>query len=157
MTDVNKQAQAVFKTVCDYLDEHEWKYDKNDDSLGISLVTRGDDLPIPILMRINPQLAVLSFYGTMTFAVPEDMRVAMTVAVTAATHCLVDGGFDYDVKTGKILFRVTTTYKDSLIGKSVVEYMLGLTCVMTDEFNDKFYQKKMGPAEMLDMIYKEEK
>ncbi len=153
-----KQAASLFKTLCDYLDENEWKYDKADDSLGIMLVTKGDDLPIPVMIRINPDLMVLSVYTTMPFEVPEDMRVPMVVAVTAATHCMIDGGFDYDVESGQILFRITSTYRDSIIGKKLIEYMLGCACVMTDEFNDKFYkmvQEKMSTGDMLDMIYEE--
>lgn len=153
-----KQASNLFKTLCDYLDENGWKYDKSDDSLGITLITRGEDLPIPVLVRINPELMVLSVYATMPFSVPEDMRVPMVVAVTAATHCMVDGGFDYDVTTGQIFFRITSTYRESIIGKKLIEYMLGCACVMTDEFNDKFLlmiQEKKSAGEMLDMIYEE--
>ena len=153
-----KQAASLFKTLCDYLDENTWNYTKSDDSLGVKLVTKGDDLPIPVFVRINPELMVLSFYSSMTFDIPEDMRLPMVVAVTAATHCMVDGGFDYDVKSGHLLFRITSTYRESIIGKKLIEYMLGCTCVMADEFNDKFYkmvQEKMSPGEMLEMIYKE--
>ncbi len=153
-----KQAASLFKTLCDYLDENTWNYKKADDSLGVTFGTKGDDLPIPIIIRINPELMVLSIYATMPFEIPEDMRVPMVVAVTAATHCMVDGGFDYDVKSGKILFRITSTFRESIIGKKLIEYMLGCACVMTDEFNDKFYkmvQEKMSAGEMLDMIYKE--
>ena len=55
-----------------------------------------------------------------------------------ANNSLVDGSFDYNYLTGHIVFRMTSSYRESLVGKELFEYMLYCSCFTVDEYNDKF-------------------
>lgn len=154
-----KQANTVFDSVLVYLDKHEWKYEPHRDTLTVTLATKGYDLVIPILIKVNPELMVISVYSQMPFDVPDEMRVPITVAVTAANYCIVDGSFDYDVKEGHIVYRITSSFRDSIISEAVIEYLLMCACVTADAYNDKFddmIKDKASPQQMLDIIYKKE-
>lgn len=131
-------AKNVYDDFCAMLDDHKWVYDRHDDELFIETGTRGEDLPIPLIIKVDAdrQLAVLS--SPIPFPVPEEMRKQLAVAVSCANHGMVDGCFDYNYTTGSIYFRMTTSFRDSLISKEVFAYMVAVSCHTIDEYNDKF-------------------
>lgn len=154
-----KQAQTIFGIICKYLDAHDWKYEKDEDEFAVRLTTKGDDLIIPISISINKELMIVSIISPIPFEVPEDKRVGMTLAVTAANYTLADGSFDYNVSEGLIAYRLTTSYRDSIIGTNLIEYLLMCTCYSVDEYNDKFekvIKDDLNAGEMLELIYGKE-
>ena len=150
-----KQAQAVYKALCDMLDDHNWHYEKNDSELSIYCGARGDDLPIELRIRVEVKRKLVTLLSQIPFDVPENRRNAMAVAVSEANNGMVDGDFDYNYLTGKIIFRMTTSFLDSLIGKDLFEYMLSCACYTIDEYNDKFLMvamKEMSVDQVLKFI-----
>ena len=150
-----KQAQAVYKALCDMLDDHDWHYEKDESELSISCGARGDDLPIELRIRVDAQRKLVTLLSQMPFDVPENRRKALAVAVSEANSTMVDGNFDYNYLTGKIIFRMTTSFLDSLIGKELFEYMLSCACYTIDEYNDKFLMvamKEMSVEQILKFI-----
>ena len=75
---------------------------------------------------------------------PDDKRLDMAVAVSAANNLLVDGSFDYDIKQGRMFFRMTSSFRESLVGKDLFTYMLLCSCKTIDDFNDKFMMLAKG-------------
>lgn len=133
-----KQAQAAYKTLCDMLDGREIKYQRDDEKLSILSGATGDDLPIPIIIRIDVDRMLIVLHSQMLFEVPEERRCQMAVAISRANYGIPDGGFDYDFLSGNILFRLTSCYRDSLIGKELFEYMLVYSFGVVDKYNDVF-------------------
>ncbi len=153
-----KQAQAVFDTVCEYLDSRDLKYQKEEDELKVILATKGDDLLIPLKIAVDPAMQIISVFSGIPFVVPEEKRIAMTLAVTAANYCIADGSFDYAVKDGEIVFRITSSYRNSIIGKDLVDYLLMCAAITADRYNDKFQklaEEDMTVGEIVAMIYEE--
>lgn len=149
-----KQAQTVYADFCTMLDEHDWKYDKAD-NLVIETGARGDDLAMDITIRVDADRQLVILHSPMPFVVPENMRKQMAVAVSRANHGMVDGDFDYDYESGKIYFRLTTSFRDSLISKDVFEYVIGVSCSTIDDYNDKFLavvKKEMTVEQILNYI-----
>lgn len=139
MEDKNlKQAQAVYKTFCDMLDGRNWHYKKDDEKLEIKCGAQGDDLPMELKIMVDSKRLLIAIYSFMPFEVPESRRKEMAVAVARANYGMVDGSFDYDYNTGKIVFRITSSYRDSLVGKDMCEYLLMCACFTIDRYNDKF-------------------
>lgn len=149
-----KQAQTVYDDFCTMLDEREWTYDKAD-NLVIETGARGDDLAMDLTIRVDADRQLVILHSPMPFTVPENMRKEMAVAVSCANHCMVDGDFDYDYETGKIYFRLTTSFRDSLISKEVFEYVIGVSLNTIDDYNDKFLtvvKKEMNYEQILGFI-----
>ena len=132
-----RQAKVAFDTLCDMLDEREWKYDKDEDNFRIESGASGEDLPMPIRIDVDPERDLITLLSHMTFDIPEDKRVEMALAVSAINYMLVDGSFDYDVINGTLVFRMTSSYKESLVGKELFAYMLYVSCNTVDNYNDK--------------------
>lgn len=133
-----KQAKAVFNSLCEMLDDKDWHYKKNESELKISCTAQGDDLPIDIRIEVDAERMLIMLLSDMPFNVPEDRRTALAVAVSLANYGMVDGSFDYNYLNGNIIFRLTSCYRDSLIGKNMLEYMLLCACFTIDKYNDKF-------------------
>ena len=150
-----KQAQMVFQTLCEMLDSRDWHYVKHQDDLVIQCGAQGDDLPIEIVIKIEVKRHIVTLLSQMPFAVPENRRTALAIAVSQASSELIDGNFELNYLTGRIFFRMTTSYFDSLIGKDLFEYMLSCACYTIDEYNDKFLtvsQRDMSNEEIVQFI-----
>ena len=150
-----KQAQAAYKTLCDMLDERNWKYQKFEKDLAIKCGAQGEDLPMEIVIEVDSVRQIVSLMSHMPFAIPEHRRTALAVAVSQANNGMVDGSFDYDYLSGKIIFRLTSSYRESLVGKDMFEYMLMCACYTIDEYNDKFLvvaKNEMTIEEILEFI-----
>lgn len=150
-----KQAQSVYKALCEMLDEHEWHYEKDKDELSITCGAQGEDLPMKIIIKVDRDRQLVSLFSQMPFAVPENRRTALAVAVSQANNGMVDGSFDYDYLSGRIIFRMTSSYRESLVGKELFDYMLMCACYTIDEYNDKFLmvaKNEMTPDEIIDYV-----
>lgn len=146
MTDEIKQLKArqTFDTLCAYLDATNWNYDKDAEGLNISCSVDGDDLPIDMNISIDAKRSLILFLSKMPFAVSEEKRLDVAVAVSIVNNRLVDGCFDYNVTSGNMLFRMSNSFIDSEIGKELFEYIIYLSCVTVDDFNDKFLMLAKG-------------
>ena len=132
------QAKYAYKTLCDTLDSMEWKYERDDDNLQINCGATGDDRPIDIRMTVDPEKQLCTLLSQLPFKVAEEDRVLGAVAVCAANYNMVDGSFDYNISNGAIIFRLTTSIRESLIGQEVFRYMILVSCGTVDNYNDKF-------------------
>lgn len=139
-----KQAQDTFTTLCKMLDKKEWHYEKDEEKLVIQSGVRGDDLPIQFIIRINPRNEIVSYISWMPFKIAEEKRIDGAIAVCVANYGLVDGSFDYDISDGEIMFRLTSSYRQSVLGEDLFEYMIMCASSTVDEYNDKFLMISKG-------------
>ena len=146
------QAKEAFKTLCAMLDGREWKYDKDEENLAIKSGASGDDLPIDIRITVDPNKQLVTLLSQLPYSVPEDDRVLLAVAVCAANYNMVDGSFDYNLSSGNIMFRMTTSIRESIISQDVFEYMLYVSCRTVDEYNDKFFMLTKKTMSLEDFI-----
>ncbi len=135
---VMRQAKIAFNTLCEMLDSHEWHYDRDDENLVVKCGANGEDIPIEIRIKVSAEKQLVSLYSQLPFSVPEEDRVMAAIAVSAANYSMVDGNFDYNLASGNILFRLTSSFRESLISKDMFEYMLFVSCATVDNYNDKF-------------------
>lgn len=139
-----KKAVEVYGTLCSMLDNIGWHYDKIEEKLMIKSGVKGDDLPIDFIVIVKPRNEVVQFISSMPFNMPEDKRVEGALAVCAANYGLVDGSFDYDLSDGQILFRLTSSYRDSLLSEALFEYMIMVSASTVDKYNDRFFMLAKG-------------
>ena len=139
-----KKAVEVYDTLCSMLDNIGWKYDKVEEKLMIKSGVKGEDLPIDFLVIVKPRNQVVQFISSMPFNMPEDKRVEGALAVCTANYGLVDGSFDYDLSDGQIVFRLTSSYRDSLLSEALFEYMIMVSASTIDKYNDRFFMLAKG-------------
>lgn len=139
-----KQAQTVFETLCRTMDAKGFHYEKQADKLSIFCSVRGEDLPIELNIAVDAERRLVMFLSHIPVVTPEDKRLDMAVAVSIVNNKLVDGSFDYDVTSGHMFFRLTSSFLESVIGEEVFLYMLLCASQTIDEYNDKFLMLAKG-------------
>ena len=145
-------AQMVYETLCNSLTNRDWNFTRHDEDLVITCGARGEDLPVEIIIAVNDKAKVVSLYSPMPFNVNEDKRVDMAVAICMANYKLVNGSFDYDITDGKISFRLVSSFRESVLGEELFNYMLLVSASTVDEYNDKFMMISNGMMSMEQFI-----
>jgi hypothetical protein len=142
--DEKKLAKSVYETACSALTNRDWKYTRHDDDLTLSFGARGDDLPMDFVLMVNPRAQVISLFSPLPYKVAEEKRVEAALAVSVANYGLINGCFDYDLSDGEIRFRMCSSFRDSLIGEELINYMVVASAGTVDDYNDKFLMISKG-------------
>ena len=139
-----ERAKKVYATLCEALDERNWKYEKVDDDLLVHFSVNGDDLPIQYIIFVDVDRQLIRLLSHMSFDMSEDKRIDGAIATCHATYGLRDGSFDYDLSDGKIVYRMTSAFLDNEVPVSVIQYMIDFTGAVVDKYNDKFFALNKG-------------
>lgn len=139
MSEYSRESLAVYKTLIDHLDRREFNYTKKEDSLGIDMIMRGEDLPVEVRFRIIDERKVMRVLSLMPFRVPVEKRMEMASILCRINDRLLNGCFDYDQDEGLVIFRLTQSFLGCLIGEELLEYMIGISVATADEYNDKLF------------------
>jgi len=139
-----QQAKQVYASLVNMLETRNWKFEKFEDDLVIRSGIKGDDLPIEFIMFVKPKNQVVQFISKLPFNMPEDKRVEGAIAVSVANYGLVDGSFDYDISDGEIRYRLTSSYRESILSDDLFEYMIMCAASTVDEYNDRFFMLAKG-------------
>lgn len=139
-----KNAVNVFGTICSMLDAMNYRYDRDEENLTIHCIIRGDDLPMDMIFIVNERRQVVSLFSPMPFKVPEDKIIDMALATTFINDMLVDGSFDVNLSEGKVRFRMTTSFIESILGEEMFTYMMLCASNTVDDYNDKFFMISKG-------------
>ena len=139
-----KHASSMYKKLCESMDVLDWEYTKKDEDLQIECSARGEDLPIDLVININPELQMLSLFSRLPFTVSEDKRLDFAVVTSIVNNTMVDGCFDYDISDGNIFFRMTNSFLDAELGFETIRYLIFCACATIDKYNDKFLMIAKG-------------
>ncbi len=138
MADQNMtQALAAYDLLCRMLDANEWNYSKREEELIVESGAKGDDLPIDILIKVDPKMLIVKLVSRIPFVTPEDKRVELSVAINVINSLIVDGCFDYDISSGNIFYRQTVAFNGTVLSEEALGYLLYCACHTIDEYNDK--------------------
>lgn len=157
MNEEQKMAKNVFDTICRMFDALEYHYDCHEEELAVRCTVQGDDLPMDIVLIVHADRQLVTLLSPMPFPVPEQRRLDMALAVTVANYGMVDGSFDFDLSSGEIRFRMTTSYIESLLGEAVFKYMLACAAQTIDAYNDRFFMLSKGMLSVEQFIEMEAK
>lgn len=139
-----KSAQNAYNTLCDMLDEKGMHYKKHPEDLIVTFTMSGDDIPMEFVINVDAKRELIRVLSPVPVTFEDDKRIEGAIATSLVNYRLVDGSFDYDYKKGKVLFRMTSSYIDSLLSKDLFEYMIAVASFTIDEYNDKFLMLAKG-------------
>ena len=154
MTDEEKTvaAKTVYADLCDALDRRGWHYQKHEEDLVITFDLNGEDIPMSFVFGIDVGRQLVRVFSRLPFTVPEDKRVDLAIATCAASNDLLDGSFDFDITKGTIVFRLTTSFRESRIGDGLFNYLVDFSGYAVDKFNDTFLMIMKGLLSVNDFI-----
>lgn len=134
-----KFAKKNYKLLCKFLDKKKWKYEKEEEKYKVRIPFAESGYTIYVNLSFGLNLGILF---AMTWfdlpEIPESKRSLMAAAITLANGRLMDGNFDYNCLKNKVLFRMCTSYIESVLGESLYEYLISVTYHTTKEYLRKF-------------------
>ncbi len=150
----NKKALDVYNMVKSVLNAKKWKYDADDEALKIVLTVTGEDLPMKLRICISDKAELVSIYSSMTFNFPTEKIIDAAIATSSINYIMSDGSFDLDIRDGEVLYRLTSSFKDSLISEETIDFMVGLSLFTIDKYNDMFMELAKGYMSLEDFLKK---
>lgn len=147
-------AKQVYNTLCSALENREWSFGKDEEKLLVHFGVRGDDLPMNYILVVEAERQCIRLLAPMPFKMSEGKRIDGALATCAASFKMADGGFDYDLSDGEIIFRMVASFRDSVIGEGLIQYMISCACAMVDKYNDLFLAIDKGLLSITDFIAK---
>lgn len=138
------RAKQVYNAICAAMDKENWKYTKREEDLVIETGAQGDDLPMELNIHVDAQRQLIMLLSRLPYAIPEDKRLDIAVAVSIINNKLVHGCVDFDLAKGTLYFRMTNSFMDSILGADAFKYLLYCSCQTIDDFNDKLLMLSKG-------------
>lgn len=145
-------AKHAYETLCTAIDNIGWKYNKIEDELKIMLGVGGDDLPMAFLIIVDADRQLVRVLSLLPFKMNEDKRVDGAIATTVVNYALPDGCFCYDVLEGHIMYKITSSFKESLVGEELFKYLISISCYAVDKYNDRFEKLNNGEISISEFI-----
>lgn len=142
------RAKEVYATLCKSLDDRDWHYEKHEEDLVVTCGVSGDDIPMRLIIRVIPRQQLVQLLSPLPFDIPEDKRVDVALALTMVNNRLMNGSFDFDLGSGRTVFRLTSAFMDSTLDTEVFDYMIGVSAASVDEYNDKIMMLSKGMIEL---------
>jgi len=150
-----QQAQSTFQALCKMLDTRNWHYTKDEAKLQIECGVKGEDLPIELRILVLPRQQIVQLLSLLPLSFPSDKITDGAIATAVATYNLVDGSFDYNIKNGHVVFRLTSSFRESLLSDDLFEYMLMVSASTIDAYNDQFFSISKGMLTLQQFVEKE--
>lgn len=145
-------AKSAFDACCEALDKRGWVYDKDEEKLRIDVGVTGEDLPMDFIVRFDPEYQIIKLQSLLPFKMNEEKRVEGAIAINSINFSLADGSFDYDFGDGSIAFRLTSSFRGSLIDDDLLSYMIDISCHTIDEYNDRLLMLSKGKISWSDIV-----
>ncbi len=148
-------ARQVYATLCAALDARKWNYQKEEDELLVHFGVNGDDIPMQFIIVVDAERQLVRLMSPLSFKMCEEKRMEGAIATCVASYGMADGSFDYDLSDGRIVFRMTASYRESQLGEGLFQYMISCACAMVDHYNEQFLALDKGLISISDFIEKE--
>ena len=148
-------AKHVYKTLCDTIEQMNWKFQKDDERLLVHFSVTGEDIPMSFVLMVDVKRQLIRLLSTLPFRMKEDKRMDGAAATCVANYRLANGNFAYDLSDGTIYFKMTASFRASLIGPQLFRYLIACSCSTVDRYNDQFFAINEGILSLADFIEKE--
>ena len=147
-------AKQVYQTLCDAIERRKWNFEKDEEKLLVHFGVNGDDIPMQFVLIVDAERQLIRVMSPLPFKMSESKRMEGAIATCAASFGMADGSFDYDLSDGTIVFRMTASFRESLIGEGLFQYLISCSCAMVDKYNDQFLALDKGIMSITDFIAK---
>ena len=138
------KGEAVYASFKRHFDDQGFRYTAHEDDHVIQATFGGDDLPMPMIIRVDDEREVITLMTNIPINMPEEKRIDAAVAITIINYQLLNGSFQMDMRDGKIIFSVAQSFCDCEVSDNLIRYLMSISIKSTDEYNDKLFMLGKG-------------
>lgn len=144
MAETTALTKDTFNALLQAVKDNGWSCIHNENNLTVQYgLTVGDlQLDFYIMLDAQRQLAILVCKLPFTFV--KGRRVDGAVATSAINYELIDGNFAYDFPNGLCHFKLTTSYRESVISPKAFAFMLNYSVWVLDKYYKRLYRIALG-------------
>lgn len=139
-----KKAKEVYDSLCEELTGMGLRYKKVEEDLALTLAGTGDDIPMEFVIKVDADRQLVRLMSMLPFTVPEEKYGDIAAAVCQTNYRLADGSFDLHLNRGKIMFKMTSSFRNSLISGELLKYMIQCAIFTVDKYNDQYLMITKG-------------
>lgn len=144
MATYQKEAEQAFDTFCGLLDHIGWKYRADRNGLSISTGVSGEDIPMELVLKFNPENGRFFLLSQMPVTMKEEKRADAALVVNEFNKDKKLGAFDLDFAGGGIFFKVTQCFVGCRVSEELCGFLLEFSLKYIDAYNDKFLMLNNG-------------
>lgn len=127
-----KEAQAEFEAVCAVLKRRNWQCKKDDENLEVGFISEGKNMPLSVNMKVNPELKTVTAFVHLPFELPEGKDEQFAIATALLNEEVIHGNFEVDFAARRMYFRMSTSYRNSLMDKEAYFYLIAVAFSTVD-------------------------
>lgn len=144
MDEFTPRGESVYESFKKHFQDHGFHFEARDEDHVITATFGGDDLPMPLLIRVIDDREVVKLISSIPMKIPEEKRVDAAIAITAINYQLLNGCFQMDLSDGEVRYSMAQSFCESDVNEEMIRYLIGVTIKTTDEYNDRFFMLGKG-------------
>lgn len=148
------RADEVYDILISELDSKKWNYKEDRKNRSVSFNVNGDLLPVAYNIIIDAERQLIKLRSVLPFDVKDDEAYALIFAVCRTNCCLTDGRFKLILENRTVLFDMTCSYIDSLIGEEVFDFLIFYTFIVVNKYNSRLRDLNEGTIDIQKYIEK---
>lgn len=145
-------ARQTYRTLLSAIEANEWVCSHNDAQLALNFGVHGDDLDMEFYVLVDAERQIVRLISRLPFKFPGNKIYEGAIATGVANYALVDGNFDFDITSGDVIFRMTTSFLSSVVSKDAFINLVNYAAWAVDRFNDKLFMVSNGMMSLDDFI-----
>ena len=144
MDEFTPRGEAVYECFKKHFQDHDLHFEAHDEDHAITATFGGEDLPMPLLIRVIDNREVVKLSSSVPLKIPEEKRVDTAIAITAINYQLLNGCFQMDLSDGEVRYSMAQSFRGSEVNDEIIRYLISVTIQTTDEYNDRFFMLGKG-------------
>ncbi|MCM1439108.1 MAG: YbjN domain-containing protein [Roseburia sp.] len=137
-------AEKTYKNLLEAVKDNNWTCERHDDELKINYGVNGDFMHMNFRILVDKDTDTVRLFSYLPVQFDESKRTQGALVTSAANYSLSDGRFEYDVKDGSVFFKMTASYRMSIISVEALVYMLNYSAWAVDKFQSDFAKVNGG-------------
>jgi len=149
--------KKTFETIRKVLTDNEFKFGTDEENLVIETGITGEDLPMRMLIIVEPEAERVQIRIPMQFTCPKEKLAECAMLTCYVSNRLALGQYNLNVLTGDITYVNIIYYAGSLIAPEQYFHMIIGSFKAADIYNDKYMMVINNMMKVGDVINKMEK
>ena len=147
-------ANEAYKTVCAALDDMGWTYQKDEEKLMVSFGVNGENIPMTVGIVCNLDMQILQLISFMPFNAPSHRMSELASSICVINYRLAMGSFDLSLDDGTIMFKLSSSFRETLISTELVRSLIYVVCSTVDESNGDLFALCNGDVTLKNIMEK---
>ena len=96
---------------------------------------------VHIKLSIYPENGLMAIFSLLPFDVPPAKSSEMAKLICSINYNdLYAGNYDYNVEQGKVIFRLSMPFRNSILSKELIEECIEYTVSTVSKYNNKMFE-----------------